>query len=65
MTTTTFHTYPDLLTDGGRLAATEWGAGTLAEAVAATHRLDPDTIILRACRGTDTALGHAPGGMAA
>lgn len=65
MTTTTYHTYSDLLTDGGRLAATEWGAGTLADAVAATHRLDPDSIILRACRGTETALGLAPGGLAA
>lgn len=63
--TTTHHTYSDLLIDGGRLATTVWDGGTLADAVAATHRLDPDTIILRACRGTDTVRGLAPGGLAA
>ena len=64
MTTHTYHTYSDLLIDGGRLAETQWGGGTLADAVAATHRLDPDTIILRARRGTETAIGLAPGGLA-
>ena len=67
--TTTFHTYSDLITDGGRLAATEWGAhpagcATLAEGVAATLRLDPDAIVLRAVRGTETIRGLAPGGLA-
>ena len=63
MATTTYHTYADLLLDGGRLAATQWDGGTLADAVAATLRLDPDAVVLRACRGTDTAIGHAPGGL--
>ena len=68
MTTTTFHTYPDLLLDGGRLAATEWGShpagcATLAEAVAATLRLDDEAIVLRAVRGTEALVGLAPGGL--
>ena len=68
MTTTTFHTYPDLLLDGGRLAATEWGShpagcATLAEAVAATLRLDDEAIVLRAVCGTTTVRGLAPGGL--
>jgi hypothetical protein len=68
--TTTYHTYADLLLDGGRLAATEWGAhpagcATLAEGVAATLRLDPEAVILRAVRGTETVRGYAPAGMAA
>ena len=68
MTTTTFHTYPDLLLDGGRLAATEWGShpagcATLAEAVAATLRLDDEAIVLRAVRGTEVQRGLAPGGL--
>ena len=68
--TTTYHTYPDLLTDGGRLAATEWGAhpagcATLAEAVAATLRLDAEAIVLRVVRGTETVRGLAPAGLAA
>ena len=64
MTTTTYHTYADLLLDGGRHAATEWPGGTLAEAVEATLRLDPEAVILRAVRGTETVRGLAPGGLA-
>ena len=56
---TTFHTYPDLLTDGGRLAATEWPGATISEAVAATLRVDPEAIVLRAGQ----AIGLAPGGL--
>jgi len=68
--TTTYHTYADLLTDGGRLAATEWGAhpagcASLAEAVAATLRHDPEAIVLRAVHGDETVRGYAPAGMAA
>ena len=66
MPTTTYNTYADLLLDGGRLAATEWGHGaTLAEGVAATLRLDPEAIILRAKRGDEAVRGLAPGGLAA
>jgi len=66
--TTTYHTYPDLLLDGGRLAATEWGAhpagcATLAEGVAATLRLDPEAVVLRAVRGAEAVRGLAPGGL--
>jgi hypothetical protein len=70
MKATTYHTYPDLLFTGGRLAATEWsdhpaGCASLAEAVGATLRLDAEAVILRAVRGAETARGHAPGGLAA
>ena len=64
MTTTTYHTYPDLLLDGGRLAATVWeGGATHAEAVAATLRLDAEAIVLRTVRGTEALVGLAPGGL--
>jgi Flp pilus assembly CpaF family ATPase len=70
MIATTYHTYADLLTDGGRLAATEWGAhpagcASLAEAVAATLRHDPEAIVLRAVRGDEAVRGLAPAGLAA
>jgi hypothetical protein len=65
MILTTYHTYPDLLLSGGRLAATEWGVGaSLADGVAATLRLDAEAIILRAVRGAETVRGLAPGGLA-
>jgi hypothetical protein len=62
--TTTYHTYADLLTDGGRHAATEWTTTDMAAAVAATLRLDPDAIILRVVCGTVTVRGLAPAGVA-
>jgi hypothetical protein len=71
MPTTTHHAYADTLHTGDRLAATQWGgrhglpSASLADAVAATLRLDPDAIILRAVRGTETVRGYAPAGMVA
>ncbi len=66
MPTTTYHTYADLITDGGRLAATEWGvSASIADGVAATLRYDDEAIILRAVRGTEVVRGYAPAGMAA
>ena len=69
MITTTFHTYPELVTSGDRLAATDWGnvrtgATTMAEAVAATLSRDDESIILRVVRGDETLRGYAPGGIA-
>ena len=59
--TTTYHTYPNLMTSGGRLAATDWGKYTSpAEAVAATLRVEPEAIVLR----IDNIRGLAPGGLA-
>lgn len=64
---TTFHTYDDLLHDGGRLAATVWEVRNAADAVAATLRYDGDALILRVANahGECVAIGHAPGGLAA
>ena len=64
MSITTYHTYPELVYDGGRLAATEWSHynhwnPTPAEAVAATIEHDPDAIVLRVCQ----LRGLAPGGI--
>ena len=59
MSITTYHTYPDLLIDGGRLAATEWACSDPAEAVAATLARDPEAIILR----VGQLRGMAPGGI--
>ena len=68
MTPHTLHTYPDLVTDGGRHARTDWPAhcygGALAELVAATLRLDPAAVITRAADGRAVAVGHLPGGLA-
>jgi hypothetical protein len=61
----TFHTYPDLLISGGRLAATVWPTPDPAAAVAATLARDPDGVILRATCGAATLRALAPGGMAA
>ena len=67
----TYHAYADTLHTGDRLAATEWGgrhglpSATLAEGVAATLRLDPDAIILRAATATERVRGLAPAGLAA
>lgn len=59
LTMVTYHTYPELLINGGRLAATEWPGASLAEAVKATLSLDHEAIILRA----GEAVGLAPGGL--
>jgi len=64
MTTTTYCTFPDLLTDGGRLAPTVWeGGATHAEALAATLSLDAEAIVLRIVRGSEVVRGLAPGGL--
>ena len=68
MIATTYNTYPDLLIDGGRLAATDWGnirtgSVTLAEAVAATIDRDSEAIVLRVSNDRETLRGLAPGGL--
>ena len=68
MIATTYNTYPDLLLDGGRLAASNWGnirtgSVTLAEAVAATINRDADAIVLRVSNDRETLRGLAPGGL--
>lgn len=65
MATATFHTYPDLLLDGGRLACTEWPVRcSVSEAVTATIRLDPECIVLRAGHvNGEQVRGLAPGGL--
>jgi hypothetical protein len=60
----TFHTYPELIHTGGRLACTEWGhAATATEVIAATLRLDPESIILRVVAFDGCFRGLAPGGL--
>jgi hypothetical protein len=63
MTTTTYHTYADLLIDGGRRAATEWTTTDPAAAVLATLRRDPEAVVLRVVCGNTTVRGLAPGGL--
>jgi len=64
---TTFHTYPDLLFDGGRLAAKCWGdhptVSTLQQAVRATIAVDSEAVVLRASGTDGTARGLMPGGL--
>jgi hypothetical protein len=61
---TTWHTYPDLLVCGGRLASTTWTGATAEQAVAATLKIDQEAIVLRVCgpRG-ERVVGLAPGGL--
>ena len=68
MIATTYHTYSDLLLNGGRLAASDWGnirtgSVTLAEAVAATINRDAEAIVLRVSNDPETVRGLAPGGI--
>ena len=64
---TTFHTYPDLLFDGGRLAATCWGGhptvSTVKQAVCATIAVDSEAVVLRAVGTDGIAKGLMPGGL--
>jgi hypothetical protein len=61
----TFNTYPELLTDSGRLAKTVWQhAETLGQAIAATIALDSTAVILRATGQGERIVGLAPGGLA-
>lgn len=58
----TFNTYPDLLTDGGRLAETVWPEATAKQAVEATLQRDNDAIVLVAIDHR-RYVGLAPGGL--
>jgi len=64
---TTFHTYPQLLFDGGRLAATCWGdhptVSTVEQVVRATLAVEPDAVVLRAAGSDGTARGLMPAGL--
>lgn len=66
MDTTTFHTYPDLVTEAAeRKCAICWGSSrTPSAAVSATLREDAQRIILRVRHGNDWHTGYAPGGIA-
>lgn len=63
----TFHTYPGLLFDGGRLAATCWGdhftVSTLEQVTRATIAVDSEAVVLRATGSDGTAKGLMPGGL--
>lgn len=62
--TNTFHTYPDLVCDKGRLAETQWLTPCLGDAIAAVIIKDPEAIVLRARFGNKSIRGLAPGGLA-
>lgn len=62
---TTYSTFPELVHIGGRLAPTVWPHASAAEAVAATHRLRPDAVILSAYDTSGRQRGLAPGGLSA
>ena len=63
----TFHTYPELLFDGGRLAATCWGGHptvlTVEQVVRATLAVEPEAVVLRASGIDGTARGLMPAGL--
>ena len=57
----TFHTYPELLIDRGRLAQSCWDhASDLGAAIAATLAYNPDAVILRATGSGQQLRGLAP-----
>jgi hypothetical protein len=60
---TTFHTYPDLLLDGGRLAATNYGNHVTVSQAVDYITTDSDAIVLLARQGTTYLHAHKPGGM--
>ena len=60
----TYHTYADLIIDGGRLAATEWPKASIAEAIGATLARDCQAIVLTVVARGEIIRGYAPGGMA-
>ena len=64
MMTSTYHTYPDLVYDKGRLAKTIWDGNCFGDAIAATLTIDPEAIVLRARVGNETITGLRPGGLA-
>ena len=65
--TTTFHTYPDLVTESSeRKTATVWGSQvTASNAVAYVINTDNSAIVLRARQGDQWFNGLMPGGLAA
>jgi hypothetical protein len=66
MAAETFNTWPDLVIDGGRLAATEWSPRLSGrECVAAMLRRDPDAVVLRVVAFDGHRRGLAPGGLGA
>jgi hypothetical protein len=60
----TYHTYPDLITDGGRLAATAWPKASISDAIGATLANDCQAVILTVVASGEITRGYAPGGMA-
>jgi hypothetical protein len=57
----TFHTYPELLMDRGRLAQSCWDhASDLGAAIAATLAYNPDAVILRATGSGQQLRGLPP-----
>ena len=62
--TSTYHTYPDLVYDKGRLAETIWNGNCFNVAIAATLTIDPEAIVLVVKCGEKRAVGLRPGGLA-
>ena len=61
---TTYHTYPDLLFTGGRLAASEYPIrASMAQAVQITIDHDSQAVVLRATGYDGSARGLMPGGL--
>jgi hypothetical protein len=61
---TTYHTYPDLLLDGGRLATTDYGNHvTVSQAIDYITGNGADVIVLRILQGQTMHRGLMPGGI--
>ena len=62
--TSTYHTYPDLVYDKGRLAETTWLTEHVSDAISAIIAIDPEAVVLVAKYGEKRAVGLRPGGLA-
>ena len=62
--TSTYHTYPDLVYDKGRLAETNWLTDQLGDAITAIITIDPEAVVLVAKYDEKRVIGLRPGGLA-
>ena len=61
--TSTYHTYPDLVRDKGRLAETTWLTEHVGDALSAIIAIDPEAVVIVVKYGERRAIGLRPGGL--
>ena len=61
--TSTYHTYPDLVCDKGRLAETIWQTEHVGDALSAIIAIDPEAVVVVVKYGEKRVVGLRPGGL--